>query len=308
MFRILFTKRWLILTVILLALIPAFVELGMWQFHRYQQTNRNNALISANIDPHRVTPLAGLSRPGGSVPDADLYRNVTVSGHYVPADEFVIRQRTDSSGDNIGFYVVTPLETAGGDLVLVNRGWVAPNNSDGTTYPTSVPPAPTGTVTLTGRLRPDETAKSTGIRDRSGLPPRQFQLINSQQQTSRLHRRIYAGYIELTATSPTPPARDLAQQVPPPTAQNDSMAVVGKGVHLPYAIQWWVFAALVPVAWILLFRREVREQTAGPAKRPRPGTAPPGGGPRPDRTPAAAAPAPRKADAGAEAGTAGDPS
>jgi cytochrome oxidase assembly protein ShyY1 len=274
-FRILFTKRWLILSVILLACIPCFVELGMWQFHRYQQTNRNNELINANIDPHRVTPLAELSRPGADISSRDLYRNVSVTGRYDPADEFVIRQRTDASGDNIGFYVITPLRTADGDLVLVNRGWVAPNNSSGSTYPTAVPPAPSGTVTLTGRLRPDETPDSTGIRDRHGLPARQFQLIDSGEQASRLHERVDAGYVELTKTSPAPQSRDLAEQVPPPTAQNDSMAVVGKGVHLPYAIQWWVFAALVPVAWIVLFRRDVREQTR--PKRPAP--AGPGGGP-----------------------------
>ncbi len=262
-FRILFTRRWVILTLVLLALIPAMTWLGLWQFHRYQQTNRQNGSINASLAAPPVA-MDVLSRPGGTVPAADTYRTVTATGHYDTAHEFVVRQRTDASGAIQGFYVVTPLVTTQGEAVLVNRGWIQPaGGGSATDYP-PVPPAPPGEVSLTGRLRPDETNASTGIAARRGaLPARQYMLINSGQQAPQLPEPVVAGYLELTATSPTPPAADQAEPVPSPSGSNNSQsgdaAVVGKGVHLPYAIQWWLFAALVPLGWVVLLRRELRE-------------------------------------------------
>jgi cytochrome oxidase assembly protein ShyY1 len=188
------------------------------------------------------------------VPAAQTYRTVTATGHYDPSHEFVVRQRTDASGDTVGYYLVTPLVTDKGDIVLVNRGWVA-SSGDATSYPT-VPPAPTGELTVTGRLRPDETFR----REHGGLPDRMFMRINSSDQTPRMQQPVVAGYLELVSTNPNPPAADQAELVPGPnvTSTGDA-AVVGKGVHLPYAIQWWLFAALIPTGWVFMLRRDIRE-------------------------------------------------
>ncbi|WP_329570790.1 SURF1 family cytochrome oxidase biogenesis protein [Kitasatospora sp. NBC_01266] len=257
MLRILMTRRWVILTLVFFAIIPAMILLGQWQYHRYEQTNRQNGSIAAAMAAPPVA-MDVISHPGATVPGSETYRTVSATGHYDPAHEFVVRQRTDAAGDSIGYYVITPLVTTSGDVVLVNRGWVA-SGADATVYPT-VPPAPTGELTATGRLRPDETSKSTGIRERGGLPDRQFMLINSDEQANRLGQPVVAGYLELTGTSPTTPSADQAELVPSPSATNTSDdAVVGKGVHLPYAIQWWLFALLIPAGWVVLLRRDIRD-------------------------------------------------
>ncbi|MGK4578508.1 SURF1 family cytochrome oxidase biogenesis protein [Kitasatospora sp. HPMI-4] len=257
LFRILLTRRWLVLTLVFFAIIPVMVLLGRWQYHRYEQTNRQNAVTAAAM---KAPPVAMdvISHPGRTVPGTQTYRPVTATGRYDPSDEFVIRQRTAAGGGTVGYYVITPLVTDGGNLVLVNRGWVS-SGADATVYPT-VPPAPSGELTVTGRLRPDETFKSTGIREPAGLPDRMFMRIDSGVQAARLKRPVVAGYLELVSTSPTPPAADEAELVPAPnvTTTNDA-AVVGQGVHLPYAIQWWLFAALIPTGWVVLLRRDLRE-------------------------------------------------
>ncbi|MFC1419716.1 SURF1 family cytochrome oxidase biogenesis protein [Streptacidiphilus cavernicola] len=259
MLRILLTRRWVILTLVFFVLIPVMYLLGIWQFHRYQQTNRSNSAISSNLDAEPVS-MESLAGAGRTVPASDTYRRVTATGHYDPAHQFVVRHRTDAAGDSIGFYLVTPLDLADGSVVLVNRGWVDGGNTSGTAFP-AVPGTQTGTVTVTGRLRPDETSASTGIRDVKGLPARQFMLINSTEQAGRLSAPVLSGYLELTSTAPAPPSADSAELVPGPNSTaSDSMAVVGKGVHLPYAIQWWLFALMVPAGWLILLRRDVRDQ------------------------------------------------
>jgi cytochrome oxidase assembly protein ShyY1 len=252
-FRILLTRRWVALTLLFLALIPAMVWLGQWQFHRYEQSKASTRLTDANVRAAAVG-VESLSSPGVVIPQREMYRHATATGHYDTAHEFVVRHRTDSSGDIIGFYVVTPLVLDDGKEILVNRGWISPGNTTGTEYP-AVPAAPTGTVTLDGLFRPDETSALTGIRDVKGLPDRQFMLINSQEQARRTGETLLAGYLELNRTTPAPRGAQ-PETVPQPQDATGGMAVVGKGVHLPYAVQWWVFAALVPVAWWFLFRRE----------------------------------------------------
>ncbi|TDU03559.1 cytochrome oxidase assembly protein ShyY1 [Streptomyces sp. 846.5] len=259
MLRILLTRRWVILTLVFFVLIPVMYLLGMWQFHRYQQTNVGNRLISQNLSAGPV-PIGTLTRPGATVPGSERYRKVMATGHYDTAHQFVVRHRTDAAGDTIGFYVVTPLITADGDAVLVNRGWVTAGNTTGDQYPT-VPGAPSGTVTVSGLLQPDETTAVSGIRDVKGLPDRQFMLINSLEQAGHQPEPVLAGYLQLVGTSPTAPAGDSAELVPlPNNSDSSSMAVVGKGVHLPYAVQWWLFALLIPIAWGALLRREIKDR------------------------------------------------
>lgn len=244
------------MTVGFVALILVMCRLGLWQFHRYQQTNRSNHVISLAVHAKPV-PLLSLTHPGATLPAGDRYRPVVATGHFDSAHEFVVRRRTNADGD-IGFFLVTPFVTTDGDAVLVNRGWVAPDDNDGAAYP-AVPKTPEGTMTLTGRLQLDETSAVSGIRDVSGLPPRQFMLINSREQAKALSVPVVSGYLELVGSSPALDRASSAQLVPPPGTGN-SAAIVGQGVHLPYAIQWWLFALMVPVGWSVLLRQELKER------------------------------------------------
>lgn len=262
--RILMTRRWVILSLVFLALIPAMYFLGIWQFHRYQSTNRSNHLISSNLAAAPVA-MDVFSHPGANIPANEMYRRVTATGVFDTRDQFVVRNRTDNSGDNIGYYLVTPLITADHQVVLVNRGWVAPNGTNGLAFP-PIPGTPGGTITVVGRFRPDETTASTGIRNVGGMPSHQFMLINSVEQEKVLKEPVVSGYLELTSSTPGLSSADSAQLVPGPNSDaqsTDDDAVVGKGVHLPYAIQWWLFGLMIPIGWLVLFRRDLRDRKGG---------------------------------------------
>ncbi|MGW2559599.1 SURF1 family cytochrome oxidase biogenesis protein [Streptomyces sp. NPDC001514] len=248
MYRFLLSRQWVILTLIILVLIPAMVELGFWQLHRHQHRVVQNKLISDNLTA-RPVPVTELTSPGHTVPRADYWRRVTATGTYDTAHEVVVRRRTNAD-DRIGFHVLTPLILTDGRAVLVNRGWV-PAAADQAAFP-EVPPAPKGEVTVTGRLMADQTTSSSGIKDLSGLPPRQIMLINSGQQAKSLGRPVLGGYLEQTAPEPAGGSPELI-----PDPDHDSI-----GPHMAYAIQWWLFAAGVPVGWVILVRREKRDRAA----------------------------------------------
>ncbi|MGW0748932.1 SURF1 family cytochrome oxidase biogenesis protein [Streptomyces sp. NPDC002587] len=247
MYRFVLTRQWVCLTLVTLVLIPAMIKLGFWQYHRHEHRVAQNELIAANLSAKPV-PVTELTSPGHQVPRADFWRTVTATGAYDTAHEVVVRMRT-SADDKVGFHVVTPLTLADGRVVLVNRGWV-PGGDDPRAYP-PVPAAPSGEVTVTGRLKADETSGGSGIKDRKGLPDRQVMLINSAQQAEYLGRPVLGGYLELDGSALT--AAGGPETIPEP--DHDSI-----GPHMAYAVQWWLFAAAVPVGWLVLVRRERRER------------------------------------------------
>ncbi|GGT26953.1 MULTISPECIES: SURF1 family protein [Streptomyces] len=248
MYRFVLTRQWVCLTLVALVLIPVMVKLGFWQYHRHERRVAQNELIEANLAAEPV-PVASVTSPGHRVPRADWWRAVTATGTYDTAHEVVVRMRT-SNDDRLGFHVLTPLLLADGRAVLVNRGWV-PGGADSRSHP-QVPPPPAGEVTVTGRLKADETSGGSGIKDRKGLPDRQVMLINSGQQAEALGRAVLGGYLELTGPLP-------ADGSPEGIGDPDHDSI---GAHMAYAVQWWLFAAGVPVGWAVLVRRERRDREA----------------------------------------------
>lgn len=292
-YRFLLSRQWVCLTLLGLALIPAMIELGFWQLHRHEARVAHNDLISASLSAPAVpvTELTGTDRG----PDDDVrFRTVTAQGTYDTAHEVVVRQRTASDSQSIGYFVVTPLVRADGTAVLVNRGWIAAGG-DLTRFP-KVPAAPEGRVTVTGRMMADETTASSGIKDKPGLPDRQVMLINGERQAEALGRPVLRGYVQLTETAPEPRG-EQPERLPEP----DHGSI---GPHMAYAVQWWLFTAAVPVGWGILVRRELGDRRAALAAGDPPDAGGPGGG-GPDGPAPGTDPAPAT-DADADAGEAAD--
>ncbi|MEV6318503.1 SURF1 family protein [Streptomyces sp. NPDC051776] len=256
MYRFLLSRQWVILTLFGLALIPVMIELGFWQLHRHEHRVARNERIARSLDAPAVA-VGTLSAPGRQVAPADAWRTVTAKGTYHSGHEVVVRQRTAADEKSIGYYVLTPLIMEDGRAVLVNRGWI-PAGGDLTKFP-EVPAAPSGTVEVTGRLMPDETTGNSGIKDKQGLPPRQIMMINSRELTGSVGKPVLGGYVQLTGTSPK-----VSGKQPEPVPAPDHSGI---GPHMAYAIQWWLFAAGVPVGWVVLVRRELRDRLAA-AQRP----------------------------------------
>ncbi|SCK22161.1 SURF1 family protein [Streptomyces sp. WMMB 322] len=263
MYRFLLSRQWVILTLLGLALIPAMIKLGFWQLHRHESRVAHNELISSSLRAEPV-PFDRLSSPAHGPAEDEQFRTAKATGRYDTRHEVVVRQRTGADGKSIGYFVVTPLVREDGSAVLVNRGWIEAGG-DLTRFP-DVPAPPRGKITVTGRAMADETSEASGIKDKQGLPPRQVMLINSGRLAGTLDRPVLRGYLQLTSTSPKP-AAGQPQRIPEP----DHSSI---GAHMAYAVQWWLFAAGVPVGWVILVRRESRDRAAAPGTAPSDGADP----------------------------------
>ena len=110
------------------------------------RTPRSPTPLSA--DPVPVTTL--LPQQDSSAPERQ-WRRVTATGRYLPEAQVLARLRVVDGEP--AFEVLVPFAVDGGPTVLVDRGYVRPDA--GLAVPAIAPP-PTGTVTITARLRDSE--------------------------------------------------------------------------------------------------------------------------------------------------------
>lgn len=233
-----------------LLLIPAFIALGYWQRTLWKDRADSQGLVYAKLDAKPVG-IDAVDPIGHTVAQDQQWISVTATGHYDTAHQFAVRNR--SQNENAGWYVVTPLVLSDGTAVLVNQGWIATSDSTvpSTTMPT-LPPVPSGTVTVHGWLQPDETTANTRITDDTAkLPTGEIALITKTDLQSRVANPLHDGSIQLSSSTPANTAAAAAQPVPGPSYDNT--------MYIAYMIQWWVFAVIMPITWLKLLHREAQE-------------------------------------------------
>ncbi|MEY9489497.1 cytochrome oxidase assembly protein ShyY1 [Streptomyces calvus] len=248
-YRFLLSRQWVIITLAALLLIPTMIRLGTWQMDRHDERAARNRLVADALAADPV-PVERLAAPGKAVTRAERYRTVTATGRFDTDDEVVVRRRTNAD-DEVGFHVLTPFVLDDGRVLLVNRGWIPADGPSQTAFP-EVPAPPRGEITIRGRLMPDETTEASGIKDLQGLPDRQIMLIDSEREAQRLGAEVLGGYVAQTAPEPK---GGIPQRLGNPGEENAAL-------NYAYAVQWWLFAAAVPVGWFVLVRREARERRA----------------------------------------------
>jgi cytochrome oxidase assembly protein ShyY1 len=245
MYRFLFSRRWLGILAAVIVFAVACVLLADWQMHRLAGRHAANRLIRDNLHAP-VTPVDDALAVGRDPAEAREWSPVRATGHWDVPHQLLVRLRP-YKGD-VGFYVITPLVTDGGPAVLVNRGWV-PAGGGGASVP-RIPAPPTGTVTVTGRLRPTEPPASG-----TAPPPPQITRVDVPGIARTLPYAVYGGFLELTAQEPKP--AKAPRIIPPPEPS--------EGPHLLYAVQWVLFALMGFGGYVVLARREAADRRAARA-------------------------------------------
>ncbi|HAN62943.1 MAG TPA: hypothetical protein DCQ79_03605, partial [Rhizobiales bacterium] len=115
------TKGLLGFTALALAALAVLIGLGVWQLERLQWKEGLIAEIEARSTgaPITIAEALAIARQGR---DPDYYR-VRVEGRFHHDKERYLFAQSLADGTP-GWHVITPLETTGEDMVLVDRGFV----------------------------------------------------------------------------------------------------------------------------------------------------------------------------------------
>ena len=244
-FKFLLTPKWIAVTLVCLALLPAFQALSNWQWHRLHARQAYNVKIQTEIDmpPVAVSDLMTLTTGSVTVPAESEWRTVQMTGTWIPDAQVLVRKKSLES--DLGLWVVTPLKLNDGTVVMVNRGWTAAANS--ALDSPVVAKVPAGTIEVLGRLRNVQQRTKSAPND---LPAGQVDRIIPLEILGEPKTLINA-YVEMTASRPVSKSAEI-RTLPEPE--------VTEGAHRSYALQWMFFEIMTVIGWTILVRNEFKEQ------------------------------------------------
>lgn len=249
--KFLLRPGWIALVVAVVGFaVAAFTLLAPWQFGREAQRDAEQRAIDTATALAPV-PLAELVPPGDTVAAEDEWRQVTVTGSYLADGEALVRLRVVDGQP--AFEVLTPFRTDDGRTHTVDRGYVLA--ASGTAVP-DYPPPPAGTVTLTARLRLDETDPQGRAAIESG-GHRQVYAADSRALAAATGLPLEPGFLQL---APGQPGVLRPLDVAPTTGGEAPFT------NFSYALQWLTFGVIALVALGIFVRLELL-QRHGPDRR-----------------------------------------
>nr|WP_286194235.1 SURF1 family protein [Agrobacterium sp. Ap1] len=218
-----------------------FTALGIWQVQRLFWKLDLIARVDARVHAAAAAPPAANEWPTIKSTDAE-YRHVVLNGTFDNLRETLVQAVTERGP---GFWVLTPLATADGGTVLINRGFVPPDRRD----PTSRAEGQLqGEVTVTGLLRLSEPG---GAFLRSNNPAagswysRDVQAIGENKQLVKLVP--YFVDADATANPGGYPVGGLT-------------VIQFRNSHLVYALTWFALA-IMSFAAMIMIPRFLRKET-----------------------------------------------
>ena len=244
-FKFLLTPKWIVVTLVCVAMLPAFQALSNWQWHRLHARQAYNVEIQAEIDqaPVPISDLLVFNDESRVVPEKSQWRTVELTGTWLPSQQVLVRKKSLES--NLGLWVVTPLKLVDGTVVMINRGWTAAANS--AVDSPVVAEVPKGTIEVLGRIRDVQVRTKPGPTD---LPVGQVDRIIPLEILNSPKTLINA-YVEMTASRPESKSSEI-RILPEPE--------VTEGAHRSYALQWMFFEIMTVIGWTILVRNEFKEQ------------------------------------------------
>jgi len=232
-----FAPSWLP-AVVVVAAVAAFVALGRWQWDRGIERRAQWSGFSAP-----GPALAAGSRDLGALP---RFQRVTLTGRYDAARQFVLDNR--SRAGRPGYEVLTPFRLEDGRTVLVNRGWLPFSGYRDRLPDVGLESEPT--ITISGRLDALPVAGLAAGRAAPGAGddwPKLVSFPTLEELAAALGRKLEPRVVLLDEEAAHGYTRDWR----PPGIE--------PGRHFSYAVQWWSFAALAVVLWMVMsFRQEKR--------------------------------------------------
>ena len=239
MFRFLLRRRWIGLTLFAVVVVGVCVRLGLWQLDRLEGRREFNDRYASGL-AKAPRPLEDLLREG----DPLAYRQAIAIGRYDTEHEVILYGR--SLEGQAGNHVLTPLVLADGRAVVVDRGWVP--------FEMDEPPvggAPPGEteVEVQGTLfapQPGGAGEIEAGQDRVTT----MRSVDVDAIARDVPYDLVPWFLQLRSQIPS--GGDLP--VPAPLPELDD------GPHLSYAFQWFAFATIAAVGYVILVRREVADR------------------------------------------------
>lgn len=231
--RVVFTPRWIGLTILALVVVIAFIFFGRWQWQR-----TNDILAAERLAAAQPVAVESITVTDGELVAESIGRPVTAAGQYDPSRQLSVTNRGLNGVS--GVWIVTALELEDTTLVPVIRGWLPDSTSPGVAPPTE-------RVAIDGVLTPFETFYAASDVGSEVAAISEDVIRGSWGPNTRNAVIVLQSQIPEVSPAPTP--------VPPTVTTAD---VPFPWQNFFYAFQWWVFAGFVVVVWARWLQLDLR--------------------------------------------------
>jgi surfeit locus 1 family protein len=215
-----------------------FLALGTWQLFRMQWKQELIARVNQRAHAAPVAVPSPAEWPSLTADNAE-YRHVQVSGTLL-LDRSTLVQASTQLGP--GFWVMTPLQTSSGEIILVNRGYIADRKAD-----TGSGTAP---ATVTGLLRMSQ-ADGDLLRKNDPAGQRWYSRDVQAIAAARGLGQAAPFFIDADAS----PAPQAGQPV------GGLTVIAFRDNHLVYALTWYALALMI-IGRTWQITRKTRRNTA----------------------------------------------
>ncbi|HBY92393.1 MAG: SURF1 family protein [Ardenticatenaceae bacterium] len=258
--RLLFGRQWWWTTLLVIVAVAVMARLGTWQLDRLAQRRAFNARVSAQLNQPPLMLTAGTL--GVDLTEME-YRSVVVAGRYDRSQEVALRNQV--WGNQLGVHLLTPLVIEGSDrAVLVDRGWIPfedwpPKQADQFAEP--------GTVEVHGVIRRSRSRSDFGGLFDPAPPPGERRLTWTQPNVALIDAQVSYPLLPVyIQQAPDPAWTSLPYRSQPELD-------LSEGPHLGYAIQWFLFAAILGIGYPIYVRQQSQQRAARPVAERQPGEA-----------------------------------
>ncbi|MCB1271549.1 MAG: hypothetical protein KDB31_09000 [Microthrixaceae bacterium] len=253
-----FAKRplWVLSHVLVLVAVLAMVRLGFWQMSRWHEEQDNAERIEAGMDAAAV-PLEDLLVELGDPEATDdvgaeaEYRRVVARGTWDADGEVLVRNR---SRDGLpGGWLLTPLVLEDGSSIAVLRGWVPLEVANaGPPYPGTEPPA--GEATVTGIVQRTQQGGGLGPSDPATGELDSLARVDLERLGAQVTEPLVPLWLVMQESDPPQPGEVL---------QPVEVEVPSPSQNFSYMMQWWFFALVAVVGYLLILRKVARSGMPG---------------------------------------------
>ncbi|NUA26499.1 SURF1 family protein [Cupriavidus basilensis] len=243
------TGALVVFALLAIVAVAGLLSLGVWQVERrawkLDLIERVNARVHAP-----ATAAPGADQWPRLTKAADEYRRVRLTGTFLNDSETLVQAVTELGG---GFWVMTPLRTVDGNVVLVNRGFVPPELSERAKRGGG---DPTGETTVTGLLRFSEPGNGF-LRTNDPAAGRWYARDVPAIAAARGLRNVAPYFIDADAAVPLGDASKRTWPV------GGLTVITFNNNHLVYAITWFALALMFAAGAVYAGREAYRRSRAG---------------------------------------------
>lgn len=209
--------------------IAIFTSLGTWQVNRAKEKQ----ILQDKVESQQSKPAFRLNESIDDIADK-IYMPVKAAGKYDPENEILIDNQINNG--QAGYHVLTPFVLSDNNsVILVNRGWI-PLGKSRDILPELTSPA--GEIVIEGKLAKHKSKPALVLDNAINIENKVWMFYDEQLYAAKTGFTLLPAVILLKEDAPDGYFREW-----PKYDANVTM-------HIGYAVQWYVFAAIVLITYI----------------------------------------------------------